>query len=94
MKKIFSYSEFLKESKLQNDIEDYFEITKKLKNIKITIPLQFQKIDREYYFEFIKDKIEYRLHYSIKNNNIILTNMDTGEEELITSIEDFLNKIN
>jgi len=90
------FYDFIKESvdtDASDQMQSYYEAIKKLKRTSIITPFDYQNFDKEFFFEFSHNGVEYRVHYSNQVKKIMITNMDTGSDDDVTSMSEFMKLI-
>ena len=94
MAKLSKYKDFINEAFTSADMmETLYDAVKQLKKGSIITPLDYQNFDKEFFFEFSNAGDEYRIHYTRRDETILATNMDTGDNQQITSVGEFMNLI-
>jgi hypothetical protein len=96
MGKLPNYSEFvsnLNESAAEHSkhLELYFKAAKKLKGVKIVTPFKYQPFDKEFYFEFVVDAVEYKVFYDTERDAIFMIDNKGGQELPINNLREFTN---
>ena len=99
MKGVLNFSDFIKENKLNegNKSSDLFDAVydnlKKLNKAGISVPPTYQTHDKDMYFDFVANGIEYRVSYNSVDEIVYLINMDDGAEVVLTTADDIIGKI-
>lgn len=98
MKGLKTYGQWLKESLNEGNVSsdlfiEMYEDLKKINRTGISVPPSYQTFDRDMFFEFEANGMNYRLSFESSDGTHTLTNMDDGTETLITSTDELLSKI-
>lgn len=99
MKGILKFSDFIRENKLNeaNKSSDLFTAVydklKKLNKSSISVPPSYQSHDKDMYFDFVANGVEYRVSYNSVDEMVYLINMDDGAEVVLTTADDIIGKI-
>lgn len=71
-------------------LQDYVNYIKTLKNVdpKEETNIEYNSVDKEYYFNFLFKGDEYNIYISRKNMNVFIINLENGKEIEIQSPEE------
>ena len=89
-----SFREFLNEGATSSDLfSEIYSTMKRINKNGISIPPSYQTHDKDMYFDFVMDGIEYRISYNSVDELVYLINMDDGAETVLTTADDIMAKI-